>query len=221
MRRADGTPDWLGRARRVENPVLEVGFIVWDDLYYGPENGFSAEEWNALREPLYRPALELLPRHVSYVLTSVLEPSVDELVRHYQDVLRLAEKHGREPSRSHFWLQPFIFSPGGLDIPFEWHDTADDAERVFSSLQAPDEGLLFHDLDEGWEVEVFASGDRLFIRHSDFTTETELACVWCDRAALVSQVEPLRTRLNAILAKLRAALGADYWSRLPIDFDTL
>lgn len=206
-------PEWAGRARRVERPVLEVGFLVWTDFYYGPENDFSAEQWQSLREPLYQPRVEMHHSHVDLVFTSALDGSASELVRHYRNVLRLAEEHARPPARSHFWLRPFILSAGEPEVPFDWHDTREDAEALLSDLEKPVEGELFHDLDQGWEVEVFASGDRLFIRYANFDTQEELACFCCDRAALVRQVAPLRVRLDAILAELRMALGADYWSR--------
>jgi hypothetical protein len=205
-------PEWAGRAKPVENPILEVGLVVWDDFYYGPKNGFSREQWQTLREPLYQPAMELYHRNVDSALTAALENSVGEMVRHYQDVLRLAEKHGIAAPHSHFRVEPFLFFDGGGEIPFDWHDTREEAEWVFAALESPEDGQIFDGVEQGWEVNVVADGDRLFIRHGNEDGE-EFACIRCDRGALVRQVAPLRARLDRILAELRTALGADYWSR--------
>jgi hypothetical protein len=211
------TVGWLSRARPVEEPVLEVGFVVWEDVYYGPENGFSLEQWQTLREPLYRPALEFHHVNVDRVFTRALERSTGELARYYADVLRLAAKHGRPPERSSFWLSPFILLPGEPAIQFSWHDTREDAERFFDALESTPEGVVYGDIEEGWDLKVLAWGGRLFVRHGDFSTGEERACFSCDREALVRQVAPLRARLNRILAELRAVLGGDYWSRGDLD----
>ncbi|HEU0298369.1 MAG TPA: hypothetical protein VFR37_02920 [Longimicrobium sp.] len=213
-------PGWAGRARRVEKPTLEVGFIVWDDLYYGPENDFSPGQWKTLREPLYQPAVASHPGNVKHVFTSALDgPALGELARHYADVLRLGEKYARAPGPPYFWLTPYLFSPGGFEIRFAYHDTRDEAERLFDALESPGDGEIYGDVDQGRELTIFASGDRLFVRHADFDTGQELACIWCDRETLVGQVAPLRSRLERILAELRAALGGDYWSRTSTAFD--
>jgi hypothetical protein len=205
-------PDWVERARYVANPVLEVAFTIREDFYYGPANDFSPEQWQTLREPLPKPSLELYHHDLNRVLTAVAERTVGELVRHYRHVLRLAEKHAMEVPPSHFWITPFLFA-GDVTIQFAWHDTRRDAERLFDALEASADGLIYDDVDQGWELDIWARGDRLFIRDADFDTQEERACIWCERAPLVRQVAPLRARLDTILAQLREALGADYWSR--------
>lgn len=203
-------PDWVGRARPVEGATVEVGFFVWEDFYYGPENGFTPEQWETLRAPLYRPALE---RHGSYVLTRVLADSPGELVRYYADLLRRMDRHGKQAIRQpqYFWLSPLIFSTGELEISFPWHDTWEDAERLLDALEASEDGEVFSGIEQGWELTIFASGERLFIRQCDNTGE-EHECVSCDRAGLTRQVPPLRARSGRLLEELRAAFGHDYWS---------
>ena len=203
-------PDWAARARPVETPILEVGFSISKSFYYGPDT-CSQSQWLTLREPVYQPALELHRIHVNHVLTSVLESSTDEMVKHYADVLRVAEKHGKQADDSCFWLSPILFAPGDLEIKFAWHDTRGDAEWFFSALEGTPAGQVYNDLGAGWELDVWASGGRLFIRHGDGDGR-ERDCISCDRDVLVRQVAPLRARLDRILGELRAALGKDYWS---------
>lgn len=154
-------PEWAGRARRAERPVLEVGFLVWEDFYYGPVIDYTAEQRQTLREPLHQPALPYYHRHVNYALTSVLERSAGELVRHYQDAIRLAEKHGIPVPRSHFWISPFILFPDGTVVPFSEAETREYAEHVLSALETPGEGEIFYGCEQGWEVTVVAAADRL------------------------------------------------------------
>jgi hypothetical protein len=210
------TPDWVHAATPISTPTLDVGFIVSDDFYYGPENDFDQETWERLRVPVYQPALPLHHRHVDWVLTPALESSTDELVRHYRDLLRLAAEHGTTVSRSHFWLRPFLYSPDGLDVSFSWLDTQDDAELFLSALEREDEGEIYDGMDEGWDLRIVALGGRLFIRDADPDTDQVHACVSCGRAALVARVAPVRARMRKILAELRAELGADYWSNPPL-----
>jgi hypothetical protein len=211
----NNVPDWVSRAGRVEEPILEVGFIVWEDEYYGPEHGFSQEEWRTLREPVYQPALPFHHRSVNYVLTPALHAGTGEMVRYYRDVLRVAREHGRRLTRPRFWLRPFLFSSDGFEIPFYLHNGREDAESLLSRLETVEQGEIYDDLDEGWEVQIVAAGGRVYMRHGDFDTGEDHACGWCDRTVLLRQIAPLRGRLHAILTDLEAVLGGDYWSRRP------
>lgn len=204
-------PEWTGRARRVERPVLEVGFVVWEDFRH--PSGLEGPA--GPREPLRQPALTLFHRHVNYALTPALEGNTGELVPHYRDVLRVAEKHGIPAPRPHFWMSPFILFQDGTVIPFSEDETREYAEHVLAALEASTDGEIFHGDEQGWEVSVVAAGDRLYIRHTTHEMGEEVACVRCDRGELVRQIAPLRARLSATLAELERALGPGYWSDAP------
>ncbi len=72
----------------------------------------------------------------------------------------------------------------------------------------------YQDEDDGWCLDVFASGSRLFIRESDPYSGKDYLCVSCDRERLVQQVAPLRARCERILAELRQIFGHDYWNSI-------
>jgi hypothetical protein len=204
-------PEWVSRAKPVDGAVVEVGFLVSESFYFGPENDFSPDQWRTLREPLYQPATE---RHAGHVLSRALAGSTSELLRHYADVIRLRDKHGKRwvGQPTYFWVRPLIFSPGVFDISFPWYDTWEETKPLLAALEQTIESEIFSDLEQGWEVTIFASGGRLFIRQGDFDSGEEQECVSCDRAELVAQVR-VRERCERILLELRAALGTDYWSR--------
>ena len=205
-------PEWVARAKRVEAATVDVGFLVSDSFYFGPDYDISSELWRTLREPLYRPAVELCR---SCALTRALVDSPGEMITYYRDVLRLCDKHGKQWSHqpSYFWLRPLLYSPGQFDISFPWYDTWDETRPVLDVLERGGEGEIFSDLEQGWEVTMFAADGRLFIRQGDFDSGEELKCVSCDHAALAGQVGPVRSRCERLLNEMRAALGFDYWRR--------
>lgn len=204
-------PDWISRAKPVESVSLDVGFLISDDFYHGPENEFTQEQWQRLREPLYRPKAE---RYGDYLLSSELNESSAELARYYQDVLRLIVHHRKdiELQSQYFWMRPLIFARGEFAVTFPWYDTWEEATAVLDALAGPGEGLLFHDLEQGWEFHAFAECGRLFLRQGDFDSGEEHFAVATDRAHLGGQVPVVRKRVNRLVEELSASLGRDYWS---------
>jgi hypothetical protein len=205
-------PEWISRAKPIETVVVDVGFLISESFYFGPESDFTQEQWEQLREPLYRPKVE---RYGDYLLSSELRESAAELVRYYQDVLRFVANHRKETAQQshYFWMRPLIFARGTFAITFPWYDTWQEATPVLDALAGPGEGLLFHDLDQGWEFHAFVEGDRLFLRQGDFDGGEEHFAIGVDRAQLVGQVPAVRERVGRLVQELSAALGRDYWSR--------
>ncbi len=205
-------PEWISRAKPVEAVSVDVGFLISENFYYGPDNGFTQEQWQKLREPLYRPQVE---QYGDYLLSSELSESAVELVRYYQDVLRLVARHRKEIGQQsqYFWMRPVIFARGEFAITFPWYDTWEEATPVLDALAGSGEGLLLHDLDQGWEFHAFAEGDRLFLRQGDFDSDEEHFAIAADRAQLGGQVPAVRERVGRLMQELSAALGRDYWTR--------
>lgn len=203
-------PEWLDKARPVEEATIEVGFVIRDSFYYGPENAILSK--SALREPLYQPQVA---RYGGLVFTGALETSVEELVNYYADVLRLIRKHCKDLSRQshYFWLRPMIFSTGGFAISFPWYDTWVDCACVLDNFEANSCGIVYSDIEQGWQLDVYADGDRLFLRQTDSDTGEEHCCVCCGRKQLTGQIAPLRVRAARILDHLRQTFGRDLWSR--------
>jgi hypothetical protein len=207
-------PDWTNRAKHVEDVTLDVAFVICDTFYYGPENGFSQEQWERLREPLYKPAVQLYQPN-NYLLTTDLKGSAAELIRYYQDVVRLVERHGKDMNRqsSYFWMRPLIFARGEFALTFPWYDTWNEAFPLLDALASPNERLVFDDLEQGWKFDAFSHRGSLFLRQGDFDTGEEYAVVAVDREKLAGQVPSLRQRVTFLLRELSAALGHDYWSQ--------
>jgi hypothetical protein len=206
------SPKWVERATPVDPVTLEVGFAISDTFYYGPENDITPEQWQTLREPLYQPRVEIF-RH--YVLSRALDLSATELITYYQDVLRLIARHGKDlrQKSQYFWMRPLIFADGSFDITLSWHDTWEAATSVLDSLASPGDGILYDDLDQGWDFKAYAERDRLFLRESDPDSGTEYVVVSTNRSAVARQAAVLRERVDRVLKNLTAALGQNFWSR--------
>lgn len=205
-------PEWISRANPVTGISLDIGFLIAESFYYGPENEFSQEQWQQLREPLYRPNVAW---YGDYLLSAELNMSAAELVRYYQDVVRLAARHRKDVRQQsqYFWMRPLIFARKEFTITFPWYDSWEESVPVLDALSSLGDGLLFHDMDQGWEFQLFAEGNRLFLRQSDLDSGEEHFVITADRTQLGSQVTGVRERVVRLLQELSAALGRDYWSR--------
>jgi hypothetical protein len=205
-------PEWTSRAKTVEAVCLDVGFLLAESFYYGPENGFTHAQWQQLREPLYQPRVE---RYGDFVLSAELGETADELVLYYRDVLRMVAHHQKEIGRQshHFWMRPLIFARGQFAMTFPWYDTWGEAAHLLDALSAERDGWVFSDIDQGWEFQASAEGDRLFLRQSDPDNGEEHFVIAADRGQLGGQIPVVRQRVTGLLRELTAALGRDLWSR--------
>lgn len=205
-------PEWMSRAKPVEAVTLDVGFLIADAFYYGPENGFSKEQFQQLREPLYAPKTQ---QYGQYLLSAELSESAAELIRYYRDVLRNVARHRKDiDQQSHyFWMRPIIYAGTEFVITFPWYDTWEDATPLLHALALPADGLLFNDLEQGWEFHAIAEGDRLFLRQGELDSGEEHLVIAVDRARLSGQVPAVRHRVGRLIRELSAALGRDYWSQ--------
>ena len=203
--------EWIDRARPVEVATAEVGFVISETFYHGPANNFSPEVWETLRDPLYQPGVE---RYRNYVLTHALNHSADELIKYYQDVLRMIDRYGKRVAdqRSYFWLRPVLFALDDFEISFPWYDTWEEAKPLMDALESTRNGAIFSDIEQSWEVKIFATDTELFIRQGNSDSKKEHACVSCDRFNLCQQIPALRARCEHLIAVLRTVLGGDYWT---------
>lgn len=217
------TPEWIARCEPVGDAELDVGVSVWGSYYVGPENGFSIEQWRELRTPLYRPrvpyrAIRPTPRpgvwapDVRYVsLASATRRELSELQCYFADVLRVMGRHGRQlrPADPLFHLRLGVFIAGDYAIRRNWHDRWGEIVRVLDALASPVEkrDVVYDDVEQGWQVTVFATPAALFMRQSNFETGEETRLITCRRESVVRQVGRLKGIMPALLNGLQARLG--------------
>ncbi|ESA35852.1 hypothetical protein N836_10005 [Leptolyngbya sp. Heron Island J] len=205
------SPDWINNTTVADNIVVEIGFLIASSFYTGPENDFTPEQWETAREPLYSPNVE---RYGDFILSGVVAEDVPELVAYYKDVLRLADLHGKDCDQQghYFWMRPLVLQRGLFAMTFPWYDTMSETDSFLQQIKATDDGQIFWDIDQGWEMEAFALGDWLYLRESNPDENEDHFLIKCNKKQLQSQLDPLLSQIGNILRKLRYEVGADYWS---------
>jgi hypothetical protein len=205
-------PEWTRRAEPAVSVNADIGFLIRESYYYGPENSFTQEQWNQLREPLYQPKVA---QFHGYVLSAELAESASELVTYYLDVVRLCARHQKDIARqkTYFWIRPLIFAGEEFAITFPWYDTWAESAPVLDALATLDDGPLYDDVDQGWEFQAFAESGILFLRQADPDSNKEHVVIATDHLALADRVQRIGPRVARVLTELTAALGRDFWSK--------
>jgi hypothetical protein len=206
--------DWLASARPVEAVTVDVGFVIHPSFYYGPVEHITREQWLTLQDPLVPPRGERLG---NLLLTRSLDnPAIDDLVRYYQDVLGRYAAHGLDHHPDRWWyfdLGVVIFSPDVFTLHLDLIRTWRHIESTFRALTVEADGVLFDDLDQGWEFTAYAAGDRLYLRAEIGGVRPELICVVCDRLAFAQQAREARQRGRKVLGRVQRRFGHNFWPR--------
>lgn len=216
--------DWFESATLIEEATVEVGFLLFPDFYYGLDRLPDIAERKEI-EPLSIPAFPRSAEHL--VTTSEAEPYVDELARYYTDVIRLSRKYGKPFNQvsQYFWLRLAISNPDkSFNVSFPWYDTLSEMEALLAALSdPPTSGDIHWDRDQGWELEIDAYHDMLYIREWDPDYEEVRAIGKLPLLALASSSQATLTRARKIIASLSEALTEDAWTtyKTSINFSKL
>ncbi len=204
-------PEWAQQSEPVDGVRIDIGFVISTTFYYGPENDFSAAQWEALREPLAQPAIPLVAEH--FVLSADCVGKEDELCRHYRDVLDKAARHGKDPRRgAYFWNRPVVHAPGGLVLSFPWHDHFIDGRLFIESLQTSEAGEVFSYYEQGWEFDLHLYEETLYMREGDPDSGATHHNLRFAHAPVKTQVPGVMARVEALIARLTREFGRDYWN---------
>jgi hypothetical protein len=205
--------DWFESAVLVENAFVEVGFVLFSDFYYGPDRHTDIAE-RKLIEPLYAPNM---PRSVEELATTnEVQGHVNELIKYYSDVVRLSKKHGKsfEQVRQYFWVKLFIRnSDGSFHVSFPWYDTLSEMDGLLMSLaNPPANGEVHWDRDQGWELEMDAHNEMLFVREWDPDYEEVHVTAKLPLLSLSASSSAALELARAVIATLTNALSVDAWT---------
>jgi hypothetical protein len=201
--------DWKQSAILQTNVKVDIGFMANEKFYFGPENGFTPEQYEEMQVPLYQPNLN---RSGSFILFSDIVGNEEELIKHYLDVSKKYMIYKKDISKStHFWNRPVIFNSEFV-ISFSWHDRFREGKNVLDNLTATEDGEVYWDADQGWELEIAAKDNLMYARERDPDSE-EIHCqVKFDRTEIRKQAIQLMPSVSALIEKLAGAIGHDYWT---------
>jgi hypothetical protein len=196
----------------IEDVVLDVAFLLQESLYYGPENRFSEEQWNTFRDPLYRPRLATYGRGRILLGEALTERT--ELLRYYESVLQTAANRGKvlRPACPEFWLRVVLLSGDEELVSCAWHDTVDEALSLLDAIVSPGDGELYHDIDQGWELQILADETGVQVKQADPDSGMVQAYFQCNRHALTTQAKAANQKLREMVSWLTSELGGNYWS---------
>jgi hypothetical protein len=203
---------WFTEAKRISSLDAEVCFLLHEDFYFGPDSFPQVTERKEV-ELLPSPAIQ---RHVpSMVRTSEAIGHENELADYYHAVLRVAASHQKtfNEIRQYFWLRFSLWNTEQqIHISFPWYDTYSEIDRFLTGVSGNSDGQVFWDADQGWELEFHASDGELFGRLRNPDDDETHAIVRLPTAALLSRIQPLRTRTESIIQTLSSAIGRDLWT---------
>lgn len=202
--------DWKEQAVLKEGVSIDIGFMVRDSFYYGPDNGFTPEEYREMRELLFVPDLK---RSGNFVLITEIKGQELELLKHYQNVIENYRKYDKDITKSsHFWNRPILYKENDFYIGFPWHDRFREGKVVLENLTATENGDVYWDLHQGWKLEIYGSDNFLYVRESDPDSEALSCQVKFDWNSIREQSNNLLLSVTKLIDFLSKEIGYDYWT---------
>lgn len=204
---------WFSDAKSVAPLKAEICFLIRPDFYFGPDRPSDPADLQRLVVPLSLPEI---PRVTpSMVRTSEAVGHEADLASYFEQIVRLAREHRRpfNSIRHHFWLRFWLWNEEHeIYISFPWYDSLSEIDRFLTSVKNVSGGLVDHDLEQGWEMEVHSHNDALFFREGDPDAGETFFVVSTPRGKLVEELAALRERAVRLIEHLSGALGADVWT---------
>lgn len=201
--------DWRKEIEFQRNVRVDIGFLVDQDFYYGPDNGFLLEQYKSMRVSLYHPEIKMSDNMVLY---SNIIGKERELERYYLDVADKYKQYKKDITKStHFWNRPVIYN-SDFDINFPWIDRFRDGKNVLEHLASTTESEIYWDMDQSWALEVIGKNGLLYVREWDPDYD-EIHCqVKFDWVSVRKQSLDLIPKVSNVIHELTIVLGRDYWT---------
>lgn len=204
--------DWTNGTLTISNFEINVAFLTNKEYFFGNENDPKqiADKIN-FSEPLYLPFSD----KAILATTNNISDNLDEIIKYYQSVLALAKKHNKKPSQYYFWIRPIIrnLETGEILVSFPWYDTLNEIRRLFIDLKKENEGNIFFDADQGWELVIDYFKGQLFIKESDPDYDETYCKITIDRQKIIRQIDDILLKTEKIVSKLTNHFGTDYWTK--------
>lgn len=208
---------WIDNARPISSIDAEICFLLNGDFYYGPDSHPQIVERKEV-DPL--PKLDF-PRVVEQMArTSEISGHEHQLADYYSGVLSAANKHGKtfNEIRQYFWIRFWLWnSEEDIRVRFPWYDTLGEIENFIKCVIEAEDGEVFYDIDQGWELDVFAKNEFLYIQERDPDYDEVYYAVRLPRAPLIKSLIELVERATIQVDALSNLVGHNYWtSREPV-----
>jgi hypothetical protein len=200
----------LSKAKYLPGLALDVAYILSPSFYYGPARMDQLSDFHDKAVNLPMPTLV----HNHRVLGLAVEGHEEQLVDYYQEVFRLMQHYGKQlPScESYFWLRPMLLSEGEPCFTFPWCDTYPETATVLRALQDPvPDGILLHDIEQGWEGVIYAQGNRIYLAQGDGEQGEPYEFGYTDRTRLADLAATTLIRVQQQVSLFIRATGQNPW----------
>ncbi|MCU0390342.1 MAG: hypothetical protein MUE81_04430, partial [Thermoflexibacter sp.] len=116
---------------------------------------------------------------------------------------------------SYFWIRPIIknLDNGNILASFPWYDTLQEIRYLCNGLINNEEGEIFYDRDQSWEIIVESYEGKLFIKESDPDYDETFCCIWVDRQEMMAQVKTVLEKTELIVSQLAKHFGVNHWEK--------
>jgi hypothetical protein len=198
--------DWYSTTKEVSSIEIEICFLL--QTHYGDRE-------------LTLPAFE---RQVpSLVRSSEVIGREIQLAEYYSQIIERARNCGAlfNEISQYFWMRLFLWNTEAhVLVTFPWYDTYSEIKPLLDRFLAGQNGELFFDIDQGWQIEVALHEGRIYIRCGDpdeINAEGEdhesITLVNFRNDVLLPLISPLVVRTESTIRELTRLLGDDVWTR--------
>jgi hypothetical protein len=205
--------DWTKDCEDLDFINVDVCFCINEDFYYGPLDVESIAE-RKQTTPL--PSVTNKSAATFNYRSLKAEDHPEKLLAYYREVLRLAKNYGKKDAEigHYFWLKLYFWRPDkGISMDFPWYDSLDQMLPVLEKIASTEEGVLIHDEDQDWEIEIIARDEYIYAREGN-PEEDELNILHkIPRPRLALDCEEAIARARALVAWLTDELDNDYWTK--------
>lgn len=188
---------WFIEAKSVASVEVDICFCIRDELI----------------EPLVKVPVQRSEQ--SLVRSYDVIDQEAALAAYYEDVIRLARKHGKSFNdiRQYFWLRLSLWnSAEGCYLGFPWYDTVAEMAPLLEGISGDALGEVFWDRDQGWEMQVHADNEFVYAREWDPDDEVVHTIVKFPRAAIATECSQALERARRVVSSLAERLGDDVWT---------
>jgi hypothetical protein len=201
--------NWIQQAQDADSFLVDIGWIVHDEFLYGAGNPKTIEDYKNVAFKRIKLSLPPITKG-SYILSADAIKAPGQLLDHFYRILCLSrELNEGAPS---FWMRPVIWSGDGRGMDFHWLDSYAETRYWIDAICRNDDGELFHDIDQGWQVMFFGRGEFIFAAQSgddDDENPASISAFRFTRAPLQAKVRAASDRAAVLVQKIKNQLGIE------------
>jgi len=214
--------EWTKDCELLDFINVDVCFCINEDFYYGPLDVTSIAE-RKQTSPL--PSVTNKAAATFNYRSLKAEDFPEKLLDYYREVLRLAKNYGKKDLEitHYFWLKLYFWRPDlGISMEFPWYDCLDQMAPVLEKIASDEEGHLYHDEDQDWDIDIVAKDGFIYIREGNLLDGEINILHKIPRGPLANDCAAALSRARNLIDWLSNELDNDYWtkSKYPEDLFT-